>query len=100
MDKIPKKFKLFGTTYNVEFNTEKMNNESSLGFAEYTKALITLTRTYKGEALAGDVVIDTYYHEKVHMILDAMGENDLSSNEKFVEVFSRLLRQLDDTSEY
>ena len=32
------------------------------------------------------------------MILDFMGEHKLSSNEKFVEVFSKLLRQSEITT--
>lgn len=33
----------------------------------------------------------TFWHELVHCILDAMCENELSANEKFVSVFSGFL---------
>lgn len=33
----------------------------------------------------------TFWHELVHCILDAMCENDLSANEKFVSIFSGFL---------
>ena len=97
---IPKSFKLFATTVKVEYDDSKMSNESCLGACSYTDALITLCENYKGDKLNKGVVIDTFYHEKVHVILDAMGEHELSKNEKFVEVFSRLLRQSDETACY
>ena len=98
--RIPKSFKLFTTTITILLDNQRMNNESSLGISEHTKNTITLTDKYKGNELNSDVITDTYYHEKVHTILDAMGESDLSGNEKFIEVFSRLLRQSDETSKY
>lgn len=98
--KIPKKFKLFGTTINVVWDTEKMDREDALGVTEYVECSITLTKVYKGDKLTDDAIMDTYYHERVHAILHAMHEYKLSSNEKFVEVFSRLLRQSDETAEY
>ena len=35
----------------------------------------------------------TFYHELTHCILDTMGENDLSKNEKFVNTFSSFLNE-------
>ena len=97
--RIPKSFKLFGTTVHVVFDDERMNNESIVGESDFAKSLISLTESYKGDLLTEDVIADTYYHEKVHMILDSMKEHELSKNEKFVEVFSKLLRQSDETAE-
>ena len=98
--KIPKSFKLFATTINVIFDNERMNNEGLLGLSEIMLSLISLTNKYKGKNLKDETIIDTYYHEKVHMILDAMGEFELSKNEKFVQLLASLLRQVDETSEY
>ena len=98
--KIPKSFKLFGTTINVVFDSKKLDKDGSIGLAENLKSLITLTDISKGSQINKDVVIDSFYHEKVHMILDAMREYKLSGDEKFVEVFSRLLRQSDESAEY
>jgi len=100
MDSIPKKFKLFGTTVNVVFDNKRMDEESTIGLSEWKKSLITLCNKSNGEEINEDVIIDTYYHEKVHTILDSMGEVKLSGNEKFVEVFSKLLRQSDNTAEF
>lgn len=42
----------------------------------------------------------TFWHELVHCILDAMSENDLSANEKFVSVFSGFLYEAIKASGY
>lgn len=97
---IPKRFKLFGTTYNVVFNNERMNDLKAYGLHDYSKSEITLSTTDGIDKLSEDKILDTYYHEKIHAILDMMKESELSNNEKFVDQFAKLLRQSDITSEY
>jgi len=100
MSKIPNSFKLFSTTIEVKFDSARLSFGSKLGDCSFIDNLITLSNSYKGEEINESAIIDTFYHEKVHVILDAMGEHEISQNEKFVEVFSRLLRQSDDTSTF
>lgn len=96
--KIPKSFQLFATTVDVVFDNTKLSYDSNFGECSYSNAQIILCDEYKGGNLPESTIIDTFYHEKIHMILDAMGEHELSRNEKFVEVFARLLRQSDETA--
>lgn len=98
--RIPKKFKVFNTTINVAFNNKQLQKQDTFGEADYKQNSITLCDEYRGEILPNDFIIDTFYHEKVHIILDAMREYELSQNEQFVEIFSRLLKQSDETSEF
>lgn len=98
--KIPKKFKLFGTTYNVVWDNDKMNYNKSYGESDYSKSEITLSTTHGNRPLSNDKIMDTFYHEKVHAILDMMHETEISNNEKFVDVFAKLLRQADETAEF
>lgn len=98
--KIPKSFKLFGTTYNVVFDNEKLNDRGEYGLCDYSKSEITLSDTHGLVKLSEDKIMDTYYHERTHAILDMMNETELSENERFVDVFSKLLRQADETSEF
>lgn len=98
--KIPKSFKLFGTTINVEFDNKRMNDKTRYGEADYSTSKITLSDTDGTDKLSQDRILDTFYHEKVHSILDMMHERDLSNNEKFVDIFGKLLRQSDETAEY
>ena len=98
--KIPKRFKLFGTTYNVVFDNKRMNDMKNYGLCDYSQSLITLSDKDGHLDLSEDKIIDTFYHEKIHAILEMMQERELSDNEKFVDLFSKLLRQADETEEY
>ena len=44
--------------------------------------------------------LNTLWHEVVHTILDTMQENELSANEKFVGVFSSMLCEILQSSEF
>ncbi len=100
MVRIPKSFKLFGTTINVVFDNKYCNDKSRYGESNYGGSKITLSTTQGLDELSEDKIINTFYHEKVHMILDTMGERDISNNENFVDIFAKLLRQSDVTAEY
>lgn len=100
MNKIPKRFKLFGSTINIVWDNKLMNQKENYGEAHYSQSKIILSHTHGVEPLSQDKILDTYYHEKVHLILDTMNEKELSRNERFVDVFAKLLRQSDITSEY
>lgn len=98
--KIPKSFKLFGTTIRVSFDNDYCNSKSVYGEENYSQSKITLSTTHGVEKLSNDKIMDTFYHEKVHAILAAMHERELNDNEKFVDVFAKLLRQSDETAVY
>jgi hypothetical protein len=100
MKEIPKKFKLFGTTYDVVWDNERLNDKSVYGLSSYSASKITLSTTIGTENLSKDKIMDTFYHERTHSILDMMHERELSDNEKFVDVFSKLLRQADESAEF
>lgn len=97
---IPKKFKLFGTTYSIVWDNKRLNDKSVYGLSDYSRTEITLSNTEGTVDLSEDRMMDTFYHEKVHAILDMMHERELSDNEKFVDVFAKLLRQADETAEF
>lgn len=98
--KIPKKFKLFAANIDVEFDNKRMNDKSSYGLSDYSRLTITLSDVDGTEKLSDDRIMDCFYHEKVHMILNQMRERELTQNEQFVDVFAKLLRQSDETAEY
>jgi len=98
--KIPKRFKVFASTINVDFDSERLSNEGFLGDCNFNDNQINICSEYRGRKVTECSTVDTFYHEKIHIILDAMGEDELSKNEKFVEVFARLLRQSDESSEF
>ena len=97
---IPKTFNLFATEIKVVFDNQKMNDMNCYGLSDYSTSTITLANTDGTQKLSEGKLMDTFYHEKVHIILNTMNENELSKNEKFVDVFAKLLRQSDVTSKY
>ena len=97
--KIPKSYKLFGTTINVVWDNKRLNDKGMYGLSDYGRAEIVLSSVEGLEGLSEDRMLDTFYHERTHSILDAMNEPELGSNEKFVDVFSKLLRQADESAE-
>ena len=97
---IPKRFKLFATTIEVVVKDNSNEEENYLGLSDNIGSQIIVADKHKGKKVCADVMRDSFYHEKVHAILDAMNEDKLSSSEKFVDVFARLLRQSDESSEY
>jgi hypothetical protein len=97
---IPKKYKLFGTTVNVVWDNKRLNDKRVYGLWDYSRSELTLSTTEGVEKISDDRIKETFYHERTHSILDAMNETDLSNNEKFVDVFSKLLRQADETAEF
>ena len=100
MSKIPKTFKLFGTTIDVVFNDKEMNDRNCMGESAYAQSKITLTSTAGINKISDDKIMDTFYHEKIHMILETLGYSEISKDEKFVDLFAKALRQSDITAEY
>lgn len=96
--KIPKSFKVFATTIKVKDDSVRLSNNGALGDCSFTDNQISICSSWRGEEVFESAQIDTFYHEKIHIILDAMGKHELSKDEEFVEVFSRLLRQSDQTA--
>ena len=66
-----------------------------LGAANYDLKEIALDMSYPSSN-----VEQTYLHELTHMILAHMGEDELTGNEKFVNLFSELLYQAIETAKY
>jgi hypothetical protein len=98
--KIPKSFKLFSSTINIKFDNEKCQIEDLLGECNLDDKLIVLSNSKNFKPLPEDTIIDTFYHEKVHMLLKALNRRELSSDEIFVDNLAMLLRQSDETTIY
>jgi Zn-dependent peptidase ImmA (M78 family) len=92
---IPSKFKLMGETITVKWSDDILKDDS-----------YGVTHEKRNEIIIQAVDIPeekkehTFYHELTHHILYMMGENKLSQNEKFVDMFSGLLHQAIQTAEY
>ena len=100
MEKIPKSFKLFATTIDIVQDNTGLNQRGNYGEASYSESKIRLSTTHGVNNLSKDKIMDTFYHEKIHIILNSMSKRNLSEDENFVEVFAKLLRQSDKTAKY
>jgi hypothetical protein len=113
--KIPRNFTLMGHRYTIEFVDNLYEAESAYGECDddlkkiRLQSPIKVTKEYTD--VAGDLrtvkfkisditVLETFFHEATHAILDSMGEDQLSSNEKFVNMFSKSMLEIYLSSEY
>lgn len=89
MIKIPKKVCIGGQ--EIEINFKDRLESDNLGECCVAEARIDIAKTFKGREQAYTIQLNTFYHELTHAILDTMGEDDLSENERFVSCFSSFL---------
>lgn len=112
--KLPTKFKLLGHEYNVVLVPGLYLDKCEYGeFAPGVKtiriqppAIVPALKKVDDRDVATPAritendVAETFYHEAVHAILDAIGENELYYNEKFVNMMGKALLEIHQTSAY
>ena len=89
---IPKKFKIFNSEYTVK-QYKKVDSDNSLGEHDYEKRTIKLKKD-----LIEDEKEKIFFHEAVHCILEQLGYEKLSADEKFVHQFASAMHQIIKTS--
>lgn len=98
IQKIPSRFNVGGQTISV--NIKDRLESDKLGECCVAEARIDIAKTFSGREQAYTTQLNTFYHELTHCILDTMGENDLSGNEKFVSCFSSFLCEAMNSMKY
>lgn len=100
---IPKNFILFGHKYTVVIKKDLFETEGCYGNADEDLKLIQLQgegvvkrkyeengNTFESDmTITNEMVIETFFHEVMHIVFDAMGEEELSENEKFVNILGK-----------
>ena len=100
---IPKEFTLLGHKYTVVIKKDLFEKEDCYGNADEDLKLIQIqdlgevTKRYKEDGkmverkliITEETMIETFFHEVVHIILDSTGELKLSQNEKFVNMMGK-----------
>lgn len=95
--RIPKSFDLYAQTINITWHDDLILRNDARGEAHQRYNQIKMdTMVGRPESMKEQ----TFYHEKVHLILHQMGEEELANNEKFVDTFASLLHQADASAEY
>ena len=98
--KIPKSFKLFGSTIIVELNNTECNKEDAYGTARFKSNIIYLANKAHGSSIDETEIESTFVHEVIHFIFTKLGYDELSDDEKLVKQFSKALHQVLTTQEY
>lgn len=91
MNNIPKSFTVGGQ--DIEVVTQHTIDGDQLGEACLWNGTIKIAEIYKGCLQSESSKFNTFHHELIHLILDTMGEYELSANERFVNTFSGFLTE-------
>ena len=97
---IPTEFKLNGKKITVEFDDEYCEAKGYLGEADFDLRLITLTSKDGSKNLPKSEIDKTFYHELMHLILDAANRHQLKYNEDFVDAVGLLLYEFERTKKF
>lgn len=89
--KIPNKFIVGGQ--DIEVIHQSTIDGDKMGEACLWNGKIKISEIYKGCKQTESSKFNTFHHELVHIILDTMGEYELSSNERFVTAFGSFLTE-------
>jgi hypothetical protein len=103
--RIPTEFTLFGHRYTVTIEEDLFEKEQCYGVTDDDLKIVRLQKKKKVTKkniddstkkvtditfdLTDEVIIETFYHELVHVILSALGESKLSENEALVNMIGK-----------
>ena len=91
MKKIPNTFTLGGQDFTVIHGN--VTSEGNLGLTDFLHNKIIVKSHYNGKPYNKQQQEQCFYHELTHAILFIMNENELNSNEQFVDIFGQFLYQ-------
>ena len=98
--RIPKRFKLLAHTVEVKADPFLVQRHDNVGRALYQEDVILYQPACDGYSVSRETEEHSFVHELIHHMLVFMGEEELSRNEKFVDLFAGLLHQAFETMEY
>ncbi len=90
---IKSEYLIFGQTIKVTYSRTLIKRHNAFGLWDYNKNKIILQQSTREYPLTKEQIESTFVHEITHACLDLMGEQKLSSNEKFVHAFGNLMHQ-------
>lgn len=99
INNVPKSFMLGADKIPIILDPIQMADKDCHGLLDRANRRIYYTNVYGYKPLRLEEQIDTFYHERTHAILDLV-KPDLSHNEDFVNLFSNLWRQTDNTLKF
>ena len=99
--KLPIKIRVGRKQYSVEV-IEAMLRKREMGRVHYGTQIIELGRTSNttGKRYSDTQVLNSFWHEVTHAILEEMGRHTLNNDEKFVTEFANRLTQVIKTAKF
>lgn len=91
-NKLPKQYTVGGQQMNIR-EVDRLDG-GRLGNCCVAEGTVNIAKYFNETAQSSSSKNNTLWHEVVHSILDTMGENELSQNEKFVCTFSGFLTEV------
>ena len=89
---IPKKFKIFDSEYTVK-QVKQVDAEDSMGEHDYETRVVKLKKS-----LIDNEKEKIFFHEAIHCILEHLGYDKLSNDEKLVHQMASAIHQIIKTS--
>jgi hypothetical protein len=90
---IPKQFSIMGHKILVRFDPDFKASTGNVAEVDLQTNMITLQSSLPRLFIHRSILEQNFLHELTHLILENMGESELSDNEKFVDMFAGLLYQ-------
>ena len=97
---IPVQISLGGSMWSVGFDNKLCEDLRVYGRCGPSQTRIVLGNTAEGQLISEEKLQSVYMHELVHAILHTIGEDELYTNEKFIDMFSQTLCQALRTAVY
>lgn len=73
---------------------EVSESKTCYGSTDFVTGIVTLYKNVSGSKISESQMHNTAFHEMIHVILDSLGEYELSADEKFICKFAGALCQV------
>ena len=90
--RIPDTLKIGGQSYSVNLLLDDKNFKEFGNSSNIDNTINIHTLMYNSD-ISIQAIKNTFWHEVVHQVLEAMGESELTTDEKFVTTFSSFLNE-------
>lgn len=98
--RIPKRFKLYAQTIEVEYDEKLLHRDDARGMAFYRDCKIKLQPACDANPIPQGQIEQTFCHELLHFLFNAAGYTEDRADEEKVDRLAHLLHQALETCEY
>jgi hypothetical protein len=98
--KIPKSFYIFNQRIVVKWKRDLHTKQKAIGLWIPVMNQIHLQLSTKAYPITGEQQMQCFHHELMHCMLDILGYEELSRNEKLVDRLGNSLHQVLESAEY